>query len=72
MLLGWGGQGPGEKHPRAVVGTILGAATLSILATFALVGMQKYTDIDAEESYGNAFTSIGMDWAASFVASGRC
>ncbi|KAL3667827.1 hypothetical protein V7S43_007377 [Phytophthora oleae] len=62
---------PARNIPRAVVGTILGAATLSILATFALVGMQKYTDIDAEESYGNAFSSIGLDWAASFVASGE-
>ncbi|KAG6961864.1 hypothetical protein JG688_00008876 [Phytophthora aleatoria] len=62
---------PARNIPRAVVGTIIGAATLSILATFALVGMQKYTEIDAEESYGNAFTSVGMDWAASFVATGE-
>ncbi|GMF58407.1 unnamed protein product [Phytophthora fragariaefolia] len=62
---------PARNIPRAVVGTILGAATLSVLATFALVGMQKYTDIDAQESYGNAFSSVGMDWAASFVASGE-
>ncbi|KAL4158910.1 hypothetical protein PRNP1_004684 [Phytophthora ramorum] len=62
---------PARNIPRAVVCTIIGAATLSILATFALVGMQKYTDIDAEESYGNAFSSVGMDWAASFVASGE-
>ncbi|KAE8897564.1 hypothetical protein PF010_g9554 [Phytophthora fragariae] len=62
---------PARNIPRAVVGTILGAATLSILATFALVGMQKYTDIDAEEAYGNAFSSVGMDWAAAFVASGE-
>ncbi|KAE8967363.1 hypothetical protein PR003_g29195 [Phytophthora rubi] len=54
-----------------VVGTILGTATLSIMATFALVGMQKYTEIDAEEAYGNAFSSVGMDWAVSFVASGE-
>ncbi|CAH0515592.1 unnamed protein product [Peronospora belbahrii] len=46
-------------------------AMMNILATFALVGMQKYTEIDAEESYGNAFTSLGLDWAASFVASGE-
>ncbi|KAF1772404.1 Cationic amino acid transporter, C-terminal [Phytophthora cactorum] len=62
---------PARNIPRAVVGTIIGAATLSILATFSLVGMQKYTEIDAEESYGNAFTSVGMDWAASFVATGE-
>ncbi|KAE8992376.1 hypothetical protein PR003_g21117 [Phytophthora rubi] len=62
---------PARNIPRAVVGTILGAATLSILATFALVGMQKYTEIDAEEAYGNAFSSVGMDWAAAFVASGE-
>ncbi|CAH0474392.1 unnamed protein product [Peronospora belbahrii] len=64
-------KNPARNIPRAVVWTIVGAATLSILATFALVGMQKYTEIDAEESYGNAFTSLGLDWAASFVASGE-
>ncbi|KAG7395149.1 hypothetical protein PHYBOEH_004174 [Phytophthora boehmeriae] len=64
-------KNPAKNIPRAVVGTIIGAATLSILATLALVGMQKYTEIDAEESYGNAFASIGLDWAASFVASGE-
>ncbi|RLN47801.1 hypothetical protein BBJ28_00023131, partial [Nothophytophthora sp. Chile5] len=62
---------PARNIPRAVVGTILGAATLSILATFALVGMQRYTEIDAGESYGNAFSSVGMDWAASFVVTGE-
>ncbi|CAH0493768.1 unnamed protein product [Peronospora farinosa] len=64
-------KNPARNIPRAVIGTILGAATLSILATLALVGMQTYTEIDAEESYGNAFSSIGLNWAASFVASGE-
>ncbi|CEG47728.1 amino acid-polyamine-organocation family [Plasmopara halstedii] len=62
---------PARNIPRAVVGTIIGAATLSILATLALVGMQRYTEINAEESYGNAFTSLKLDWAASFVATGE-
>ncbi|TDH68006.1 hypothetical protein CCR75_003828 [Bremia lactucae] len=62
---------PTRNIPRAVVGTILGAATLSILATLALVGMQEYTDINDKESYGNAFTSIGLDWAATFVVTGE-
>ncbi|CAI5730564.1 unnamed protein product [Hyaloperonospora brassicae] len=64
-------KGPGHEHSRAIVGTILGAATLSVLATLALVGMQKYTAIDADEAFGAAFTSVGLDWAASFVAVGE-
>uniref|UniRef100_A0AAV1TZI9 Cationic amino acid transporter C-terminal domain-containing protein n=1 Tax=Peronospora matthiolae TaxID=2874970 RepID=A0AAV1TZI9_9STRA len=62
---------PAKNIPRAIVGTIVGAATLSILATMALVGMQTYTAIDADEAFGTAFTSIGLPWAASFVAVGE-
>ncbi|KAI9909843.1 hypothetical protein PsorP6_011063 [Peronosclerospora sorghi] len=64
-------KAPGTNIPRAVVGTVLGAAALSILATLSLVGMQKYTHLDAQESYGTAFASRGLDWAASFVATGE-
>ncbi|KAI9922552.1 hypothetical protein PsorP6_002640 [Peronosclerospora sorghi] len=64
------------KAPRtnilhAVVGTVLGAAALSILSTLSLVGMQNYTHLDAAESYGTAFASVSLDWAASFVAKGE-
>lgn len=64
-------KNPTKNIPRAVIGTILGAATLSTLATFALVGMQKYTDIDKGESYGKAFEHAGWTWAATIVSTGE-
>lgn len=64
-------KNPTRNIPRAVIGTIVGAAVLSTLATFALVGMQKYTEIDAAESYGKAFEHNGWPWAAAFVATGE-
>ncbi|KAI9906215.1 hypothetical protein PsorP6_004575 [Peronosclerospora sorghi] len=33
--------------------------------------MQKDTHLDAAESYGTAFTSVDLDWAASVVAKGE-
>ena len=50
---------------------IVGAAVLSTLATFALVGMQRHTQIDTEESFGKAFESNGLHWAASIVTTGE-
>jgi APA family basic amino acid/polyamine antiporter len=64
-------KNPTKNIPRAVIGTIIGAATLSILATFALVGMQRYSEIDAGESYGKAFSHVGWDWAATIVSTGE-
>ncbi|KAI9907528.1 hypothetical protein PsorP6_003745 [Peronosclerospora sorghi] len=37
----------------------------------SLVGMQKYTHLDAAESYGTEFASVGLEWAVSFVATGE-
>lgn len=64
-------KNPTKNIPRAVIGTIIGAATLSTLATLSLVGMQRYTEIDAGESYGRAFSHVGWDWAATVVATGE-
>lgn len=64
-------KNPTRNIPRAVIGTIVGAALLSTLATFALVGMQKYTDIDTGESFGKAFEHAGWPWAATIVTTGE-
>lgn len=64
-------KNPTRNIPRAVIGTIVGAALLSTLATFSLVGMQKYTDIDAGESFGKAFEHAGWPWAATIVTTGE-
>ncbi|OQS01115.1 Amino Acid-Polyamine-Organocation (APC) Family [Achlya hypogyna] len=73
---------PRKNIPRAVLGTVLGAAALSILATLSIVGMQKYSEINVDESYGEAFksvgrrskrclTMVGYAWASPIVETGE-
>lgn len=62
---------PTKNIPKAVLGTILGAAILSTLATVALVGMQPFQMIHVGESYGQAFMYVGNAWAAKLVATGE-
>ncbi|TYZ67575.1 hypothetical protein PybrP1_010807 [[Pythium] brassicae (nom. inval.)] len=62
---------PTRSIPRAVVGTIVGAALLSTLATLALVGMQPHAAIDTAESFGKAFEHVGWPRAATVVTTGE-
>ncbi|KAF0737969.1 hypothetical protein Ae201684P_004740 [Aphanomyces euteiches] len=62
---------PRKNIPRAVLGTVIGAAILSILATLSVVGMQRYQFIDVDESYGEAFKAVGYAWASPIVATGE-
>ncbi|KAF0699865.1 Aste57867_9575 [Aphanomyces stellatus] len=62
---------PRRNIPRAVLGTVVGAAVLSILATLSVVGMQRYDLIDIEESYGEAFLAVGYSWASPIVETGE-
>ncbi|ETV64011.1 hypothetical protein H257_19054 [Aphanomyces astaci] len=64
-------KNPTRDIPRAVFGTVVGAAFLSTLATLSLVGMQKYTEIDVAESYGTALRHVGYHWAAPIVEIGE-
>ncbi|KAF0699877.1 Aste57867_9587 [Aphanomyces stellatus] len=64
-------KNPTRDIPRAVFGTVIGAALLSTLATLSLVGMQKYSDIDVGESYGTALRHVGYHWAAPIVETGE-
>ena len=64
-------KNPTKNIPRAVFATITGAATLSVLATLSIVGMEKYTYINAEESYGKAFQKVNYSWASPIVEMGE-
>ncbi|OQR95997.1 Amino Acid-Polyamine-Organocation (APC) Family [Thraustotheca clavata] len=64
-------KNPTRDIPRAVFGTVIGAAFLSTMATLSLLGMQKYSAIDIGESYGTAFHQLGMSWASSIVETGE-
>ncbi|RHY35497.1 hypothetical protein DYB32_000016 [Aphanomyces invadans] len=62
---------PRKNIPRAVLGTVIGAAILSIMATLSVMGMQRYNLIDVHESYGEAFKSVGYLWASPIVETGE-
>nr|CCA23018.1 Amino AcidPolyamineOrganocation (APC) Family putati [Albugo laibachii Nc14] len=64
-------KNPAKNIPKAVLGTIFGAAILSTFATTVLVGMQRFQDINVDESYGQAFISVGSTWIAKLVSTGE-
>ena len=51
---------PIKAIPKAVLATVLGACFLSTMATFALVGIQSYSEINSQAAYGEAFASINL------------
>ena len=55
-------KNPTKVMPRAVVGTIVGTAVLSIVASLALVGMCSYTQIDSDAGFASGFRAL--DWNA--------
>merc|ERR1712195_418259 len=55
-------KNPTKIMPRAVVGTIVGTAVLSIVASLSLVGMCSYTQIDSDAGFASGFRRL--DWNA--------
>lgn len=62
---------PSVNVPRAVMLTILGAATLYVFATTALTGMQPYPEISESSGFPDAFHYNGVTWAAQIAAVGE-
>jgi amino acid transporter len=56
-------KNPSKVMPQAVIGTIVGTTVISVVASVALIGMQKFTQIDSYASFGYAFNSNNMRWA---------
>lgn len=48
-------KNPAKTMPRAVVGTVVGTAVISILASLGLVGMISYTAIDSDAGFASGF-----------------
>ena len=57
--------------PLAVGGTIATCTVLYVLATVALVGMQRYTDLDTGAGFSAAFRAAGSPFAAQVVSVGE-
>lgn len=53
-------QNPQKDIPKAIIGALFACATLYIIMSFVLCGMQSYDDIDASAPVSVAFTSRGM------------
>ena len=51
--------------PKAIIGTVVATALLSGMASFSLVGMISYTDIDAAAGFADAFQQLG--WSAAAI-----
>jgi len=57
--------------PKAIVGTVVGTALLSGMASLSLVGMVKYSDINAQQGFEAAFTEKGWLYAAYITELGE-
>lgn len=56
--------------PKAMIISLVIAMVLYLLAATVLTGMQKYTEIDKESAFSQAFQSVGLDWLATVIAVG--
>jgi APA family basic amino acid/polyamine antiporter len=62
---------PKRDIPRALTLSLLGAASLTLLAAIGLVGMQDYTAIDPDAGFSEGFRALGVPWAAGITAIGE-
>jgi APA family basic amino acid/polyamine antiporter len=60
-----------KRHlPKAIIYSLAVSMVLYVLACLVLVGVQRYSDIDPEAGFSNAFESIGLSGFASVIAVG--
>jgi APA family basic amino acid/polyamine antiporter len=62
---------PLRNLPRAVFGTIFLTTMFSVAASLALVGMQPWPAIDADNGFASAFQSLDMSFAQRVVSTGE-
>ncbi|GJM98242.1 hypothetical protein PR202_ga15231 [Eleusine coracana subsp. coracana] len=61
---------PGRDVPLGLISSMSAITVVYCAMSLALVGMQRYTEIDANAAYGVAFAAKGMKWARYVVALG--
>jgi basic amino acid/polyamine antiporter, APA family len=60
-----------KRHlPKAIIYSLAISMVLYVMACLVLVGMQNYTEIDAESGFATAFESVGLSWFADVIAIG--
>ncbi|KAF0902907.1 hypothetical protein E2562_019846 [Oryza meyeriana var. granulata] len=63
-------KNPGRDVPLGLISSMLAITAVYCLMSLALVGMQRYSEIDANAAYSVAFAAAGMKWARYVVALG--
>lgn len=58
---------PTKDIPFAIIASLLICTTLYILVSLVLTGMVKYTEIDLGAPVAEAFSSVGLNWAALII-----
>ncbi len=67
-------RNPQRDVPRGILGSLAIVTFLYIAVSLVITGMQKYSDIDAEDAapLATAFDAVGMDWMGRLIAIGAC
>uniref|UniRef100_A0A0D9WQZ7 Cationic amino acid transporter C-terminal domain-containing protein n=1 Tax=Leersia perrieri TaxID=77586 RepID=A0A0D9WQZ7_9ORYZ len=63
-------KNPGRDIPLGLITSMSSITVVYCLMSLALVGMQHYSEIDANAAYSVAFAAAGMRWARYVVALG--
>merc|ERR1712166_597225 len=64
-------KNPTQTMPRAVVGTVVGTAVISILASLGLVGMVSYQQIDSDAGFASGFRALNWNTIAHITQAGE-
>ncbi|KAL6602823.1 hypothetical protein ACP70R_043184 [Stipagrostis hirtigluma subsp. patula] len=63
-------KNPGRDVPLGLISSMSAITLVYCAMSLALVGMQRYSEIDANAAYSVAFAAAGMKWARYVVALG--
>ncbi|RLN13629.1 cationic amino acid transporter 8, vacuolar-like [Panicum miliaceum] len=63
-------RNPGRDMPLGLISSMSAITVVYCAMSLALVGMQRYSEIDANAAYSVAFAAAGMKWARYVVALG--
>ncbi|MFF0145000.1 amino acid/polyamine/organocation transporter (APC superfamily) [Amycolatopsis sulphurea] len=60
-----------QKHmPKAIIYSLAISMVLYVLACLVLTGMVKFTDIDPDAAFSDAFAKVGLGWLGAVIAAG--
>ena len=59
-----------RKLPKAILLSLAISMLLYVLACLVLTGMVKYTEVDPESAFAQAFESVGLPWIATLISVG--